>query len=119
MPKPTAPLRSLRFCVFLQWSSFLVSIPLFVFLFPEDLEDPEDAQIQGLCYVRGTSGELDDDNSLRTGMRHDSANDVYGMPVEREYKWALELHSLPPSLNPREESILQPVNEQNFCHKGF
>jgi hypothetical protein len=65
------------------------------------------------------SDELDDGNSLRTGIRQDSGSDVGGMPVEKKYNLALALHSLPPSFNPREENSLQLVDEQNLCRKGF
>jgi hypothetical protein len=62
------------------------------------------------------SGGLDDDNSVRIGMRQDSGSDVGSMPIEKKYNWTLVL---PPSFNPREENSLQPVDEQNFCHKVF
>jgi hypothetical protein len=65
------------------------------------------------------SGELEDDNSLKTDIRQDSGSDVGSMPVEKKYNWALALHSLPPSFSPREKDTLQPVDPQNFCHKGF
>jgi hypothetical protein len=99
-------------------SRLFLSIPLLCF-FVEGLEGPEDTKSCGLCQVRGTSDELDDDNSLRTGVRQDSGSDVSSMRVEKKYNRALVLHSLPPSFNPQEENRLQPVGEQNFCHKGF
>jgi hypothetical protein len=65
------------------------------------------------------SDELDYDNSLRTGIGQDLGSDVGSTPVEKKYHWALVFHSLPPSFNPGEENRLRPVDEQNFCHKGF
>jgi hypothetical protein len=65
------------------------------------------------------SDELDCANSLRTGIGQDLASDVGNMPVAKKYSWALVLHSLPPNFNPGEENRLRPVDEQNFCHKGF
>jgi hypothetical protein len=69
--------------------------------------------------VAGMSDELNDDNSLRLSAHQDSVSDVGGMTVEKKYNWALILHSLPPSLNPREEIRLQPVDELNLCHKSL
>jgi hypothetical protein len=54
------------------------------------------------------SDELDDDNSLRTGLRDDSGSDVGSIPVEKKYNWTFVLHSLPPSFNPREKNRLLP-----------
>jgi hypothetical protein len=65
------------------------------------------------------SNGLDDDNSLRNSIRQDSESGLGRMPLEEKYNWALVLHSLPPSFNSLEENGLQPVDEQNFYHKGF
>jgi hypothetical protein len=88
----------------------------------EELEDPEETketQIQELYQVRGMSDELDNDNSVRTGIRQASESGVGSPLVEKKYNWALVLHSLRPSFNPREENSVQPVEEQNCCHEGF
>jgi hypothetical protein len=67
----------------------------------------------------GVSHQLDDDISLRTGLRNYSESEVGSMPIEENDNWAVVVHSLPPRFDPRQKNGLQPVDEQKLGHEGF